>query len=47
MTTFHDYLTEALDRILDWNLPDENLSGDTFGDMIRNEACIMARNYLD
>jgi hypothetical protein len=45
-TTFHDFLIDAIDVVLGW-FPDENLADDTFGEIVKSQACLMSRSHLD
>ena len=45
--SFQDCLIDAIDRILDWNMPDDVFADDTFGEIVRSQACLMSRTDVD
>jgi hypothetical protein len=44
--TFQDCLIDAIDVVLGW-FPDESLADDTFGEIVKSQACLMSRSHLD
>lgn len=45
--TFQDFLIDAIDVVLGWNISDESFADSSFGEIVRSQACMMARNPMD
>jgi|LakMenEpi03Aug12_release.lakeMendotaPanAssembly.Ray.scaffolds.fasta_scaffold2933332_1 hypothetical protein len=44
--TFQDFLIDAIDVVLTW-FPDETLADESFGEIVKSQACLMSRSHLD